>query len=102
MTDGSIIGAAGRVTDIHRALDATSKGANYKGDYVLLRLFPDGTLLKYEECCFPIPQEAPAAIGSGWLYALTAMDLGATPKEAVKAAMKRDVYTGGRAMEMSV
>lgn len=102
LTDGSIIGAAGGVTHIYRALDAIGNGTAYKGNYTLLRLFPDGTLLKYEGCTHPIPEEAPAAIGSGWVAALTAMDCGATPKEAVKAAMKRDVYTGGRVMEMSV
>lgn len=37
----------------------------------------------------------PDAIGSGYLHALTAMDMGATAKEAVEWAAKRDVYTGG-------
>ncbi|QOI04594.1 Ntn hydrolase family protein [Pseudomonas savastanoi] len=37
----------------------------------------------------------PDAIGSGAAYALAAMDMGASAEEAVKAAMKRDVYTGG-------
>lgn len=37
-----------------------------------------------------------AAIGSGGAYALTAMDLGCTAKEAVKMAMLRDSRTGGR------
>ncbi|MEE4626600.1 hypothetical protein V2K62_03170 [Pseudomonas alliivorans] len=35
------------------------------------------------------------AIGSGSAYALAAMDMGASAEEAVKAAMKRDIYTGG-------
>jgi hypothetical protein len=34
------------------------------------------------------------AIGSGYSHALTAMDMGATPLEAVKAAAKRDAMTG--------
>lgn len=37
----------------------------------------------------------PDAIGSGAQYALAAMDMGATAEEAVAAAAKRDVYTGG-------
>jgi 20S proteasome alpha/beta subunit len=37
----------------------------------------------------------PDAIGSGAPYALAAMDMGASPEEAVRAAMKRDIYTGG-------
>ncbi|WDG77350.1 proteasome subunit beta [Pseudomonas chlororaphis] len=35
------------------------------------------------------------AIGSGRDFALAAMDMGATAKEAVEAAAKRDAYTGG-------
>lgn len=43
-----------------------------------------------------IPLSSPFAIGSGQHFALTAMDMGATAKEAVKMAAKRDVGTGGR------
>ncbi|MFK7671801.1 proteasome subunit beta [Pseudomonas lundensis] len=35
------------------------------------------------------------AIGSGSAYALAAMDMGASAEDAVRAAMKRDIYTGG-------
>ena len=38
----------------------------------------------------------PYASGSGKTYALTAMDMGASAKEAVKMAIKRDVYSGGK------
>ncbi|WP_342649103.1 proteasome subunit beta [Pseudomonas sp. REB1044] len=38
----------------------------------------------------------PDAIGSGSAYALAAMDMGATAQEAVRAAVKRDIYTGGK------
>lgn len=34
------------------------------------------------------------AIGSGGPYALAALDMGKTPKEAVAAACKRDVFSG--------
>lgn len=102
LSDGSVIGASGEVTHIYKALTAIENGTAYKGNFKLLRLFPSGELLLYEGCLSPIPEEAPAAIGSGWVAALTAMDCGATPKEAVKAAIKRDVYSGGRVTEMSV
>ncbi|MHC8386779.1 Ntn hydrolase family protein [Pseudomonas sp. MDT2-39-1] len=39
--------------------------------------------------------ERPFAIGSGRDFALAAMDMGATAKEAVEMAAKRDIYTGG-------
>jgi ATP-dependent protease HslVU (ClpYQ) peptidase subunit len=44
----------------------------------------------------------PDAIGSGAQYALAAMDMGATAEEAVAAAAKRDVYTGGAIRTMSI
>ena len=37
----------------------------------------------------------PDAIGSGAAYAVAAMDMGASAEDAVKAAMKWDIYTGG-------
>ncbi|MFZ4825663.1 proteasome subunit beta [Pseudomonas putida] len=38
----------------------------------------------------------PDAIGSGSPYAIAAMDMGASAEGAVHAAMKRDIYTGGK------
>ena len=38
----------------------------------------------------------PYATGSGQHHALTAMDMGATAKEAVKMAIMRDTNSGGR------
>lgn len=38
----------------------------------------------------------PDAIGSGFAYAISAMDMGASAEEAVRSAMKRDLHTGGR------
>lgn len=35
------------------------------------------------------------SVGCGSSFALAAMDMGATAEEAVRAAMKRDIYTGG-------
>lgn len=42
------------------------------------------------------PPNSIITIGTGEDHALTAMDMGATAKEAVKMAMKRDSGTGGR------
>lgn len=44
----------------------------------------------------------PDAIGSGSAYALAAMDMGASAEEAVRAAMKRDIYTGGKVRTIRV
>lgn len=43
-----------------------------------------------------LDQSNPDAIGSGAAYALAAMDMGASAEDAVRAAMKRDIYTGGK------
>lgn len=42
------------------------------------------------------------AVGSGSKYAIGALEHGATPREAVKTAMKWDVYTGGSVEWMKV
>ncbi|NIL20081.1 proteasome subunit beta [Pseudomonas sp. AN3A02] len=44
----------------------------------------------------------PDAIGSGTPYALAAMDMGASAEEAVRAAAKRDVYTGGMVRSVTI
>ena len=49
-----------------------------------------------------LDQANPDAIGSGAPYALAAMDMGASAEDAVRAAMKRDIYTGGKIRAMSI
>ncbi len=44
----------------------------------------------------------PDAIGSGSAYALAAMDMGANAEDAVRTAMKRDIYTGGKVVMFSM
>lgn len=44
----------------------------------------------------------PDAIGSGAPYALAAMDMGASAAEAVRAAMKRDIYSGGKVTKITI
>ena len=44
----------------------------------------------------------PDAIGSGSAYAIAAMDMGASAEEAVRAAMKRDTYTGGKVCSLVI
>lgn len=44
----------------------------------------------------------PDAIGSGSSFALAAMDMGASAEDAVRAAMKRDIYTGGKVVTFRV
>lgn len=44
----------------------------------------------------------PDAIGSGSAYALAAMDMGASAEDAVRVAMKRDIYTGGKVRALRI
>lgn len=41
------------------------------------------------------------AIGSGYAFALGAMDMGATPREAIEVAATRDPNTGGKIHELT-
>ena len=60
---------------------------------------PDGTVLLYffdNNKLKADPVDVPFAIGSGCEYAIAAMRLGKTAKEAVNLAKKCDIYTGGK------
>lgn len=62
-----------------------------EGCFYLVCPGENGTITKTR-----IPEGDHFAIGSGSDHAITAMDMGASAKEAVKIAAKRDVYTGGK------
>lgn len=49
-----------------------------------------------------LPPEEPFAIGTGRDFALSAMDLGASAREAVGVAIRRDPYSGGRIRSVKV
>jgi ATP-dependent protease HslVU (ClpYQ) peptidase subunit len=99
LEDGSIVGGAGQVRDVYRAVRALAENSNdeAEGDYNLLRLFPNGKLVRYDSSLdTPISVKAPQAIGTGSDVAVGAMLAGASAREAVKIASKVDVYTGGK------
>jgi len=60
-----------------------------------LILSPDGILTMFEGSSAAYEVSAPYAIGSGGIYALSALDGGANGKTAMEVAIKRDIYTGG-------
>lgn len=51
---------------------------------------------------YPYFVPAPAAIGSGRDFAITALDLGKSPREAVEMACKRDVWSGGEILVIDI
>jgi len=63
----------------------------------------DGAKIKLSGCWLlestslvEVPCHIPAAVGSGGLLAMGAMEAGCTPRDAVKIAIKRDPYCGGK------
>lgn len=67
-----------------------SISADESGNVFKITQNEDGFFNKY-----PIQRETVLAIGSGADFAIAAMDLGKSAKEAVEYAATRDIYTGG-------
>jgi ATP-dependent protease HslVU (ClpYQ) peptidase subunit len=94
-----IMGFAGTASDIIAvaeffSMPETTKPPKTKGLKGLV-LTEQGDIFAWDDWDRWIAVDQPyAAIGSGQPVALGAMAAGLTPKEAVKAAMKHDAYTG--------
>lgn len=67
-------------------------------DFSGLVVFTDGVVFLYEggRNSYEVTDRGYISIGSGSDYALAAMDAGASAEEAVKVAIKRDIYSGGQ------
>ncbi len=90
----------GEVTEIDAMMEdwPNLDGGRYNASGIVI--LPDGRVGEIYGGCErrKIVYQAgdPAAFGSGEDHAITAMDMGATAKEAVKMAAKRNIRTGGR------
>ena len=98
LSDGGIIGMAGKTTEAYAAakwmIDGEKGDApEFKGASLLI-LRPDGELLMADNefPAFPLLDRM-GAIGSGAQAAMVAMQSGATAAAAVKIAAKIDPYT---------
>jgi hypothetical protein len=95
-----IVGFAGTADELMEAVDYLSNPGGYKKPPVLkntqgLVLTSKGDIYLFSKLDKWLLLDTPyAVLGSGSMYALGAMEAGATPKEAVKVATKRDPYTG--------
>lgn len=98
LRDGSIVGCAGKVSDVRRFLDwlqsDRSKSPPAAKGCTALILSKSGKLEMFEDGVL-MSSAIPAALGTGYISALTAMDMGADSKEAVRRAIQRDVFSGG-------
>lgn len=110
LPDGSLVGTAGTAAvciDVVRWLEAGGVGdAPKPGEdecFFLLILKPDGTIWRAESR-FPAFQvlDGFAAIGSGAPFAMAAMEMGASPAQAVRVAIKYDTGSGGRVRSKSI
>lgn len=99
--DGSLLGAAGTTALCH-ALREWYDGGCVKADFPdtknetsMLVIRPDGQVLLYDGHATPIPiEDAFTAIGCGRDYAIAAMHLGRTAREAVEVACIFDTCCG--------
>lgn len=87
------IEANGGIDDLETCSDSWN-AIIYRGGKVYLAGSDDGQI--FMEL---IRDDDPTAIGSGAAYATAAIDMGATPRQAVEMAAKRDSATGGNIME---
>jgi ATP-dependent protease HslVU (ClpYQ) peptidase subunit len=99
LKDGRIVGVAGNARYQQLFIAWLTNGGELPeldDEFEALVLRPDGTVLSYDYKGRELQEELPTATGSGREFALAAMDLGASPEEAVKIACERDMMSGGK------
>lgn len=101
LSDGRIVGTAGDVAFGMAMVDWLENGGDVPtfpsdsdGGIVLL-LNPGGSASIFDKYGKEMPVELPCAIGSGMDLAIGAMEAGASPRDAVAIAARRDGGTGG-------
>lgn len=99
----------GDVTACHVVLDWIRKGARKNARPVLelessfeLLWIKKGKVFVVDEELFPRPGFTPYTLGSGAAYALAALHLGCTARQAVELAIKLDTGSGGDIDEVCV
>lgn len=95
----ALIGACGKASDCSKFMEWYGSGNPVpeitEGEFEALVLTPKGLFL-YQWDCSPMQlKDRHYAIGSGQQGALVALDKGDEPKQAVEAACKRDLFSGG-------
>jgi ATP-dependent protease HslVU (ClpYQ) peptidase subunit len=99
---GSLIGFAGNVGDIQKAIDQLKVNPNNLGfqaeedEFEALLVLSDGKVRHYEDRTWYDIDAKYFSIGSGGDYANVAMHMGADPRRAVQVAMHFDKGTGGK------
>lgn len=105
---GGKVGAMNFVEWFEKELDFQEASENYPHvlvsppeaivdeDFHCLVMYPDKAMYEYfgSRKVSKVETEY-AALGSGYPYAMAALDAGATPEKAIEVAIKRDVFSGG-------
>ena len=105
LPDGSLFGGAHSSEDIERLFKALQlKQVPPKLDSIAgLRIDKQRRIWLYEGNIWQhITGVSYYAIGSGAVFAIAAMDAGATALEAVKIGIKRDPYSGGKITQVKL
>lgn len=111
LPDDSVIGLAGEhynglklLQDVIKVIKTGEKKlpeGPYKGVEALL-VTPQGQVLWYERSAWDEVKDEYTASGSGWKYAMAAMDADADAITAVKVGIKRDMFSGGKVQKVKV
>ncbi len=99
LSDGRLFGGAGDLESIHVVVEYLESEADDKPDglenFTALLIDTDGRAWRLESRLVPMPVLGPyAAIGSGQPYALMAMELGRSAREAVELGCRVDAQGG--------
>lgn len=98
LSDGRLFGCAGSLDEMTAVRDWLEGEPKPKGlrDFTGILIELDGTVCRFEEKLTRTPiLERCHAVGSGAPFAITAMALGKTAREAVGIAARFDPRTGG-------
>jgi ATP-dependent protease HslVU (ClpYQ) peptidase subunit len=105
LRDGSIVAWSGSVQQAELLLRAMRKKGVQSPkltEIAALHLRADGSLWEYEGEAWVKQDPGYYATGSGSPYAFAAMDAGASAKDAVRIAIKRDANSGGKVQSLKL
>ncbi len=104
LKDGRIVGFSGTASSAKAYVEWLDGGPvpHKEDNFALLVLERDGTARIIYDDITSDPVDLPAVLGSGGDLALGAMLAGASPKEAVKIAILRDPFSGGKVVVESI
>lgn len=109
-TPVGILAYCGELTPCRMVLDWAMKGlkkkhkpnlAGFDADFEVLVVSKKGVLV-IDPMLYPYPANAPYTAGSGAEYAMAALHMGKTAREAVALACRLDAYSGGEIHEIFV